>query len=357
MGIRIRTVDQLYILPDIHTEFTHNRWVSALWDAVMGDQTLADVVAGIFTGVATALQRVKDGLSAAWDGIKSAGEFIVDTVIRTILTSMRVSLVEAFSAFFSVLASQLGGTFRRDGEVMTISIFGRTVVLEIVQGRYTLDFTANSSSIYVYDPFGVETLGLSSEARGSMLLYFALSLLSAFMIITAKSQGASGLTVWPLLIGGVTVGMMGFFMIFIEAMSRALDGGSAEPTLYEWNRVFGGLFTISAITEVLINVIKPERLFLKLLILGALLIGGSITGVAPWLSNAEDGGITDEVNQFVIIGVGIQLGILLTLRNLDMAEPKTPSMDTYEIFLYISIITFGVLYLLTGGAINAISPI
>ncbi len=356
MVFRIRDVEPLHTLPGINrTEFMHNLWVSALWETVLPSKTLVDVVAGIFTGVTSAVQAVKDGLSAAWDGVRSAGEFIADTVIRTILTSMRVSLVEAFSAFFSVLASQLGGTFRRDCEVMTIGVFGRTVILEIVQGQYTLDFTANGSSIYVFDSFGVEMLGLSSEARRCMLLYFALSLLSAFMILTAKSQGASGMTLWPLLIGGVIVGMMGFFMVFIEAMSRALDGRSAEPTLYEWNRVFGGLFTMSVISVIILELLSEDSKLNLILSLLALLVSGSITGIAPWVTIIDDDGITDEVILFIISGVSIQMGVLLGLKSADSVEIKTPSLDAYKIFLLISIILFGVLFLLTGGIIDAIS--
>ncbi len=75
----------------------------------MGSHTLADDVAEVFTSVTTTLQTVKDGLSKAWDDIKNVGQFIVDTVIRTILTSMGVSLVEAFTAIFSFFAPQHGG--------------------------------------------------------------------------------------------------------------------------------------------------------------------------------------------------------------------------------------------------------
>ncbi len=103
MGFRIRNVDPLYTQPEtIRTEFTYNFCVSALWEFVMGDQTLADVVAGIFTGVTTALETVKKNLNAAWDGIKSAGQFVTLTVMRTILGSISLLSNLLLTGLFSV---------------------------------------------------------------------------------------------------------------------------------------------------------------------------------------------------------------------------------------------------------------
>ncbi len=88
---RIREVDYLYTLPravpvgiaDISLE-------SALWDAVLKGKTLVDVVAGIFTGVTSAVQAVKDGLSSAWNGIKSTGEFLESSLISTVVESVSI---------------------------------------------------------------------------------------------------------------------------------------------------------------------------------------------------------------------------------------------------------------------------
>lgn len=235
---------------------------------------------------------------------------------------------------------------------MTISVFEQTVVLEIVQGRYTLDFTANGSSIYVFDPFGVETLGLSMTLKSVMLLYFSMSLLSAFLIIAAKAQGASGLTVWPLVIARATVGIWGMLLVFAMHISKTMNG--EEPpysTMYEWNRVIGGLLTVSGISIFILDIMKGGN---PMNILAGIMMG-LVTGIIPWLTGTDDGGITNEVNHFVILGITIQLGTLLALKNADTTEKETPSLDAYKIFLSVSIVTFAVLFILTGGKINAIT--
>ena len=105
MGYRIRTVGMLYTIPRIiRVEFTYNRWVSVLWDAVLKGKTLADVVAGIFTGVTTALQRVKDGLNTAWDGIRSAGQYIGSGIFTVLNAGIRGMMQSALDLIFSVIA-------------------------------------------------------------------------------------------------------------------------------------------------------------------------------------------------------------------------------------------------------------
>ena len=105
MGSRIRNVDPLYTQPEtIHAEFTYNLWVSALWNQIMGDQTLADVVARIFTGVTSALQTVKKGLSKAWDGIKSAGQYIGSGIFKVLNAGIQGMMQSALDFIFSVIS-------------------------------------------------------------------------------------------------------------------------------------------------------------------------------------------------------------------------------------------------------------
>ncbi len=143
MGFRIRGVDPLYTQPEtIRVEFTYNHWVSALWDAIMGDQTLADVVAGIFTGVSTALQRVKDGLNSAWNGIKSAGQFVTHVVMRTILGSISLLSNLLLTGLFSV-ADLL--------TPLSVDLSGSVPALVIGSQKYSfgIDFTSDVLSLYI----------------------------------------------------------------------------------------------------------------------------------------------------------------------------------------------------------------
>ncbi len=130
MAFRIQTVEPLYTLPcTIRAEFTYNPWVSALWETVLPSKNLVDVVAGIFTGVTSAVQVVKDGLSKAWDGIQGAGQFIANGVLQTIALG------------FEQLASGLLEGFLRGIGSLSQFTFSQN------QNSFSLDYLGKSSSI------------------------------------------------------------------------------------------------------------------------------------------------------------------------------------------------------------------
>ncbi len=205
MDFRIQTVEPLYTLPDtIRTEFTHNFWVSALWNQIMGDQTLADVVASLFTGVATALQRVKDRLSKAWDGIVAAGEYVGKTVISTLFASLArmVNLV---------LAAQVMTFDKASGDLTLLGINADgTVSFDFLRSQLTIGLGAQGTelsipflgSIMHIDPIGggyVETLGVD-DLIGTLVLnvltklvFGATNVIPDFLIgIAIRSLLASG---------------------------------------------------------------------------------------------------------------------------------------------------------------------
>ena len=169
MGFRIRNVNQLYTLPQtISAEFTYNFWVLALWDVAMGDQTLADVVARTFTGVSTALQAVKNGLSKAWDGIKSAGEFVMDTVIPLILNSVISVANLAINVIFSTASVMLGtNMFRINSSGSFFVLNGRELKLGVRSSGRGVGFQLGDVQIGITDILNpdieVETLGISTE--------------------------------------------------------------------------------------------------------------------------------------------------------------------------------------------------
>ncbi len=143
MGFRIRVVDPLYTLPGtIHLEFTYNLWVSALWETVLPGQNLVDVVARIFTGVTSALQTVKKGLSTAWDGIKSAGQFVTQAVMRKILGSISLLSNLLLTGLFSV-ADLL--------TPLSVDLSDSVPALVIGNQKYSfgIDFTNDALSLYI----------------------------------------------------------------------------------------------------------------------------------------------------------------------------------------------------------------
>ncbi len=196
MGIRIRTVDQLYILPDIHTEFTHNLWVSALWNVVMGDQTLADVVAGIFTGVATALQRVKDGLSKTWDGIKEAGNFIQSNLLNPILSSISDGILNLISSLLLTI-SNLGSdlfSVEKSPDTITISFVEQIIAIGLrTSTDLSIEVLINNNSIgriatpILLGQFELEsdTLSIGYDVKSAYQdhLNFALALMAYYLFL------------------------------------------------------------------------------------------------------------------------------------------------------------------------------
>ncbi len=193
MGIRIRTVDQLYILPDIHTEFTHNLWVSALWDAVMGDQTLVDVVASIFMGMATALQTIKKGLSKTWDGIKDAGQFVSNTVLNTIASAMSTTINLLVTAVSTILSVFLPISMVSIDGIPRISINGQLYDIGFEHRPNQLLFTVNGNSLDLFDLIfsTPDTLSVSfSEFAGPLFgLEILYTILEVFGFITISGSG------------------------------------------------------------------------------------------------------------------------------------------------------------------------
>ena len=206
MGYRIRTVGMLYTIPRIiRVEFTYNRWVSAPWDAVMGDQTLADVVAGIFTGVATALQTVKKGLSKAWDGIKGAGQYVANTVLNAIASAMSTTINLLVTAVSTVLSVFLPISVVSNDGVPRISINGQLYDIGFEHRPNQLLFTVNGNSLDLFELIfsTPETLSVRfSEFAGPLfgmeILYTILD--TSIFLIISESGGVEIFDVYGLLI-------------------------------------------------------------------------------------------------------------------------------------------------------------
>lgn len=60
---------------------------------------------GMGYGLSSLVATVKAGVSAAWDGIKAAGQFIADTVITAIHTTIKQAAIAALFAVFNIFAA------------------------------------------------------------------------------------------------------------------------------------------------------------------------------------------------------------------------------------------------------------
>ncbi len=173
MGIRIRAVDSLYPLPGtICVNIMYNFWVSALWDAIMGGQTLADVVAGIFTGVTTALETVKKNLNAAWDGIKSAGQFVTNTVLNAIGSGISSLLNKFIRVLLISINSVLGTEIRAEENLLRINNEFYRFAVQFNNSKLNLViFNSTIALLDLSSMFEVETLG-PEEALVDIYQYF-----------------------------------------------------------------------------------------------------------------------------------------------------------------------------------------
>ncbi len=223
MGSRIRNIDQLYTLHGtIRAVLTHNLWVSALKTQIMGDQTLADVVAGIFTGVTSAVQAVKDGLSSAWDGIRSAGEYVTSTVLGAIidgiLETVKQMSIGIFQALFSIVgipSSQYSISF--NSSVIWIDYNGKSEMIILTREDLGLiidagDYNILSSNIITSD-IVVETLGVGLNTALSMTAMWGIliGIISAYYFTIGSTSSAPELIAFtllamlPLIISTITI--------------------------------------------------------------------------------------------------------------------------------------------------------
>ncbi len=347
MGSRIRTVDLLYPLPStIRAEFTYNVWVSALWNQIMGDQTLADIVAGIFTGVTTALQRVKDGLSRAWDGIKSAGSYISGTLLGPIVNTMKSLFSYSLDALIEVLSTVFSGVSSSSGDQKSLTILGINIQTEIIVNNLSIDFLFNGTHVLGYSPFPeFETLGVDDPYLGS----FVSSVLGLVLLINAIAlyAGSQGLRDWSamgLFSVGAVLGSVGVIM----ALSYAMQHPDSTATRSDWRTIVAMVLAYFAMAKIVIAFLDemrdPEKSTAgKIHGIGSDIFLGVVTGlfVAPVLDDRA----LDEYS-YVINTLIVNFVILLTTGLIfNTLKPLKWVFNTL-------IIVFVILYIVLGGAIE-----
>ncbi len=185
MGFRIRVVDLLYTLSStICVNITYNFWVSALWDAIMGEQTLADVVAGIFAGVTSAVQAVKDGLSDAWDGISGAFKYLSKVFFESISRSLIRESKFLVSSVFMIFAEMLGfSSSELDGRIF-LQNGSNSIFVQIIPLGDDIVFSVGDNIKFIFPTISilqhqVETLRLGRDSALHVIREIMVTLLFA----------------------------------------------------------------------------------------------------------------------------------------------------------------------------------
>ncbi len=349
MGFRIRDVELLYTMPrTIRVEFTYSPWVLALWDTAMGDQILADVVAGIFTGVASALQTVKDELSKAGDGIVAAGEYVGKTVISALFASLA-------RMFNSVLAAQVMTFDKVSGDLTLLGVNADgTVNLDFLGTQRTIGISAQGTdlsipflgSIMHLDPIEggyIETLGVG-DLIGTLLLIIK-ELVTMFDIgaVNILLDFYGGVIIRSLLLSGAVIeaqlaaiahiilsATASFFLLMISLMRKPASEMSMEE-LYiardaSWvNAMFN--FGVSIALVLILGTMIQASFGILGLIIGAIIgvivapiTGGPLSSILDFVSGDFSSlfniGFKNNINryestgEYIVTVTSIVLGII-----------------------------------------------
>ena len=150
------------------------------------------MVAGIFTGVATAVQRVKEELNETWYGVKSTGEFVTKEATKLLLWSVSLMGNTLLNSLFLILDSfgiiDVGHVDFQS--VLQIELNGQTQKLgfQYVSENFTLYLGGMKLSFI--DLFGstnmkYETLGISDSSMWFLVLLG--ELMSMAPLVTSSS--------------------------------------------------------------------------------------------------------------------------------------------------------------------------
>ncbi len=292
MGFRLRNVDPLYTLPGtFRTEFTHNHGVSALWDAVLKGKTLADIIAVIFTGVATALQRVKKGLSDAWDGVVEGGHYFAKSILPAILQGIFLAnelFIQSIVELIAVLTPSLNIRYLSTGQI------------QIGSGVYGTGFFSNSTAInfefpeeisfgfdLISDLANLETLSPNSISSEQLMTFAILVILEIILpnllIGSFAAQGTAGslgvlLSYVPVLwfIFESVYNMDSFMAYLIYKINTYIAISYAIMTIpmIAWHIVYNQVpVPNSIIAKVVTNIVINSVKFSKLAVIGLMLQG------------------------------------------------------------------------------------
>ena len=160
------------------------------------DYTLVDVVADVFSGVSTAISKVKDVAHQALNAIKTGLEFVANAVLDLILDALVAAVNLLFQTFKEIMDQLLGititqsnGLYCLNGFCMGIRKVGLGIELTIGDAKISID------DLFRTNHLNIETLSLRVDSfiLGSTFAHVAANLLIPDITKTSQAKGMVGI--------------------------------------------------------------------------------------------------------------------------------------------------------------------
>jgi hypothetical protein len=158
--------------------YVENSWIGNMAAAFDLNIRLADLLNGVFEISGFVLSSIRSQLNNAWEGVKSAGEFIVDAVIHIILDGF-VSIMQTSLETIAIVLSQLiPETISFNNNIMYIN----DIAFGIKRTPQGIGLIFNDMQLEIINFFkevdvNVETLSVEAFTIGSAILLIATNIL------------------------------------------------------------------------------------------------------------------------------------------------------------------------------------
>ena len=276
--LRVREIDFLFLSPQTNLEQI-SYWVSVLWEAVLPGQKLADVVAGLFTGVTTALETVKSNLNAAWDGIVAAGNYIQENILLPIVESVKNFLTKLLLSIGYYLA-----------QYFPVSVVGEKLLVGSIElglkisSDLEINFIINGetfvriSQSYLIPIIEIETLGPDPNAYLMAVTdYLSTMAFASILAFQTMNTGLSELSDNL----GIQTATMSIGITMTQLLVSVIDGANPDNRDFLRNNLywimvyhmaaFLGLWAIDSLLDVdLIDILVEIMLYIMGLVVGFL---------------------------------------------------------------------------------------
>ena len=164
--------------------------------------TLVDVVADVFSGVSTAISKVKNVANQALNAVKAGLQFIANAVLLTIHQALAQMVLLGVFGIFKLISTMLNyGDVTLQGNSIIVSVSGNTKLTITILGDVEgIKLTANSLKLTIGSPldplhngFDFESLGLNDGPHWGLGMPIALAWgVVQFLILNQLSNLPAG---------------------------------------------------------------------------------------------------------------------------------------------------------------------
>jgi hypothetical protein len=141
----------------VDREYVENSWISSLAAAFGVNIRLADLVNQVFDISGFVLSSIRDELNKAWEGVKQAGNFIMDIAFKAILDTVAISTNSLLSGIFHIIKTMSD----------TISSISINQFVEVESNNQNTEYGLNREDNFLTLKMGEEfldiILGFGSE--------------------------------------------------------------------------------------------------------------------------------------------------------------------------------------------------